>query len=96
MPDRATRLEIFDIHTRGKPIGDDMDLTQLAEATEGYVGADIEFICRRASLLAIRDFVQAEAGKENSDYSKLRIRMKHFQKAMEMARESYKQYESQT
>jgi len=89
MPDKATRLEIFHIHTRGKPIGDDTDLTQLAEMTEGYVGADIEFICRRASSLAIRDFVQAGLGK--NDYSELKIRMKHFQGAMGMTRKSCKQ-----
>jgi transitional endoplasmic reticulum ATPase len=90
MPDRATRLEIFDIHIRGKPIADDTDLPQLAEMTEGYVGADIEFVCRRASLLAIRDFVQNRLGKEDN-YSELKIRMKHFQEAMGMTRKSCKQ-----
>jgi transitional endoplasmic reticulum ATPase len=84
VPDESARLEIFNIHTREKPIGDDVRLTQLAQMTEGYVGADIEFICRRASMLAIRDFIQTEGEEQNKDYSKLKIRMSHFQAAMKM------------
>ena len=83
-PDEPTRLEIFNIHTRGKPIGDDVHLTQLAQMTEGCVGADIEFICRRASMLAIREFIQIQEKEESKDYSKLKIRMSHFQAAMQI------------
>ena len=88
VPDESARLEIFNIHTKGKPIGDDIDLIRLARMTEGYVGADIEFICRRASMLAIRDFICRVAAFEekegNRNYSKLKICMSHFQAAMEM------------
>lgn len=85
VPDESARLAIFNIHTRGKPIDNGVHLTQLAQITEGYVGADIEFTCRRASMLAIRDFIQIEEGKEKKDYSKLKICMSHFQAAMQMA-----------
>jgi transitional endoplasmic reticulum ATPase len=79
-PDKAARLEIFRIHTREKPLEDDINLDQLAEITHGYVGADIEFVCRRAAMLAIRDFIHS--GKK--DHSILRITMNHFRSAMEM------------
>jgi len=81
IPDESVRLEIFKVHIKGKPIGNDVDLTQLAQMTKGYVGADIEFLCRRASMLAIRNFIQDE--KEHRDYSKLKICMRHFYAAME-------------
>jgi len=82
VPDEETRLEIFRIHTREKPIDHDIDLNQLAQMTEGRVGADIEFICRRASMLAIRDFIQAGEENGKKDYSKLKICMSHFEAAM--------------
>jgi len=79
-PDESTRFEIFKIHTAGKPINDDVDLSQLAQMTEGCVGADIEFICKRASMLAIRDFIQIKGEK---DFTKIKIYPNHFLTAME-------------
>ena len=82
-PDEAARLEIFRIHTDGKPVASEVDLAQLARATNGYVGADIEFVCRRASILAIRDFIQTGPAGGEKDYSGLEICMSHFQTAIE-------------
>jgi transitional endoplasmic reticulum ATPase len=48
--------------------------------TEGCVGADIEFICKRASMLAIRDFIQIKGEK---DFTKIKIYPSHFLTAME-------------
>lgn len=53
MPDEKTRLEIFKVHTRRMPLKG-VDLAELAKATEGYSGADIENICREAGMFAIR------------------------------------------
>jgi len=64
-------------------MGDDVDLALLARTTEGRVGADIEFICRRATMLAIREFIQTEGENEERDFSKLKVCMSHFQAAME-------------
>jgi len=50
----------------------------LAKETEGQVGADIEALCREATLLAIREFL-SQSGK--SDYSSFAITYKHFQQA---------------
>jgi len=78
IPDDKTRLEIFKVHTKGKPLDRDIDLNALAGATEGLVGADIELICRKASMTAIREFIQG-GGR---DKSKLLISGKHFQEAL--------------
>ncbi|MBU4101919.1 MAG: CDC48 family AAA ATPase [Proteobacteria bacterium] len=78
VPDEETRLEIFKVHTRGKPLNSNVDLKSLVAATEGLVGADIELICRKASLSAIREFI--ESGGE--DYSKFRVSALHFEEAM--------------
>lgn len=53
-PDLEARREIFGVHTRNKPVSPQVDFQELAEQTEGLVGADIESICQQASLLAIR------------------------------------------
>ena len=58
MPDREARLAIFRVHTRGKPLAPDVDLAELADRTEGLVGADIEGLCRQAAMLAIREFLE--------------------------------------
>ena len=59
VPDREARLSILLIHTRGMPLAGDVDLGALADATEGFVGADLEGLCRRAGLLAIHEFLES-------------------------------------
>lgn len=53
-PDVRGREEIFKVHVRGKPLSSDVDLTVLAKATPGFVGADIENMVNEAALLAAR------------------------------------------
>jgi transitional endoplasmic reticulum ATPase len=59
-PDRESREKIFAVHLRGKPINADVSAAELAQCSEGLTGADIEMICRRAALLAIRGLIDAE------------------------------------
>jgi transitional endoplasmic reticulum ATPase len=59
VPDAAGRLQILKIHAADMPIGDDVDLERLAEATRGYTGADLEDLVRRAGLQALRADMQA-------------------------------------
>jgi len=86
IPDTKACLEIFNIHTRGKPLAAGVDLKALADSTDGLVGADIEAICRRASMLAIREFLskhktfKSESGK--ADFSRAKISNKHFKEAI--------------
>lgn len=82
MPDRTARLEVLKVHTRAKPLAEDVDLAGLSEALDGLVGADLESVCRKAAMRAIREFI--ESGK--SDYSDLRISNNHFQEALKEGR----------
>ncbi len=88
LPDEKARWEIFKIHTRGKPLAKDVDLKALAGTTADCVGSDIEFICRRASLSAIRDYVGKEKSEGSSakvgtkDYSNFVIKTTHFYHAI--------------
>ena len=54
IPDRNGRLEILQIHTRGMPLSDDVDLPKLADRTHGYAGADISALCKEAAMAALR------------------------------------------
>jgi transitional endoplasmic reticulum ATPase len=63
VPDRDARLAIFGVHTRGKPLAPDVDLETLADLTEGLVGGEIASVCRRATMLAIRDHVEQGSGE---------------------------------
>jgi transitional endoplasmic reticulum ATPase len=56
-PNKEERLAIFAIHTRGRPLAPDITMEELANLTEGRSGADIEAICRRAALLALREWI---------------------------------------
>ncbi|MEX0888171.1 MAG: ATP-dependent zinc metalloprotease FtsH, partial [Patescibacteria group bacterium] len=53
-PDIIAREQIFEVHVRGKPLGDDVDLKKLAKATPGLTGADIENAVNEAAILAAR------------------------------------------
>jgi transitional endoplasmic reticulum ATPase len=65
VPDRDGRREIIEIHRRGMPLADDVDLERLAAITHGFVGADLEALAREAAMSALRrllpdiDFAQA-------------------------------------
>ncbi len=54
VPHKKSRLEIFKIHTSHMPLADDVDLENLAQNTESFVGADIKTVCREAGLSAIK------------------------------------------
>ncbi len=54
VPDEKGRREILSIHTRGMPLGDKVDLNELAKTTHGFVGADIAALAREAAIEAVR------------------------------------------
>lgn len=60
-PTKQGRVEIFKIHTRNMPLGEDVNLEELADLTEGYVGADITALCREAAMLALRENPNAKS-----------------------------------
>ncbi len=82
-PGLEARKEILRIHTKGKPLDDDVDLDKLASKMDKYTGAEISAVCNEAVMLAIRDYV-LEGGDLDEDAVKGRkVGMKYFEKAME-------------
>jgi transitional endoplasmic reticulum ATPase len=76
-PGKEGRLEIFKIHTKNMPLAKEVNIGKMAEETEGYVGADIEGLCREAAMLALR---------KNKDAKQ--VEKKHFDEAMKKVRAS--------
>ncbi|RAP49402.1 MAG: ATPase [Methanosphaera sp. SHI613] len=72
LPDLESRIAIFKVHTKDIPLAEDVDIEALAKKTEGYVGADIEAVCREAVMLTLRGDMEAEE-----------VYMSEFNKAME-------------
>ncbi|MUW15417.1 AAA family ATPase, partial [Halorubrum sp. CBA1125] len=104
VPDEEARRRIFEVHTRNKPLADDVDLDALARKTEGYVGADIEAVAREASMNASREFIGSVAREEvGESVGNVRVTMQHFEDALQAVnpsvtpetRERYEEIEQQ-
>ena len=54
-PDVKGREEILKVHARNKPLGDDVDLKQIAQTTSGFTGADLENLLNEAAILAAKE-----------------------------------------
>ncbi len=86
VPDLTARLEIFKVHMKDMPLKD-VDVEELAAHTEGYVGADIEAVCREAAILALRENIGAKV-----------VSMAHFEESLKkvpasMTKDVEKMYE---
>lgn len=55
IPDQMGRLETLEIHTRGMPLTQDVNLNSIAKITHGFVGADLESVCREAAMRSVRN-----------------------------------------
>ncbi len=86
IPDQPGRLEILEIHSRGMPLSSDVDMDHLAGMTHGFVGADLEALCREAAMICLRrimpDIDFAMAGIPYEQLSKLEIHMNDFVTAL--------------
>ena len=71
LPDQKSREAIFKVHTKDMPLADDVDIEELARKSEGFVGADIEAVCREAVMLTLREDLESEE-----------VYMSEFEKAM--------------
>jgi len=88
--DEEGRKKIFEIYLGKMPIAKDVDINKLAEKTQGYVGADIEGVCREAAMIALRENMKSKE-----------VAMKHFEEALKVVKpsidkeieETYKQLE---
>ena len=77
VPDKEGRLHILKIHAANMPLAADVDLDGLAARTEGYTGADLEDLVRRAGLLALRQSLEAQE-----------VTAEHFEQALKETRAS--------
>jgi len=91
-PEKKERKEIFAIHLKGKPLAEDVDLEELAEKTNEYVGADIEAICREATMLVLREVLQSGMDRETAKKKakKIKITRKHLEDAIKKIKPSAK------
>ena len=86
IPDQHGRQEILEIHSRGMPLAQDVNLTHAAAITHGFVGADLEALCREAGMIALRrllpqiDFSQPYVPDEM--LARLQVKMGDFQEAL--------------
>ena len=74
-PDKFGRLEILKMHTKEIPNAEDVNLEELAEVTEGYVGSDLASLCREAVMLALREDPDAKS-----------VEMNHYREALKKVR----------
>ena len=85
-PDEKTREKIFEIHTGSKPLHKSVNLKKLAKETEGLVGSDIEFICRKASVMAIREIIETMKEQDNEPDVNIIIKEKHFEEVVQLVK----------
>jgi transitional endoplasmic reticulum ATPase len=82
VPDEETRLSIFKIHTKNRPLHKDVDLKTLAEKTNGMAGSDIKLLCQKASMNTIRKFVKGKKDGVNARSKELVITCDDFEAAL--------------
>jgi transitional endoplasmic reticulum ATPase len=86
IPDQHGRREILEIHSRGMPLSRDVDLARLAAITHGFVGADLEALCRESGMIALRRILpQVDFSQRHVPYellAQLGVTMDDFQEAL--------------
>ncbi|MFW5935187.1 MAG: AAA family ATPase, partial [Halolamina sp.] len=84
VPDEDARRAILEVHTKHKPLADDVDLDEIAAETDGYVGADLEALAREASMNATREFINSVDPEEAAEsVGNVRVTMAHFEEALD-------------
>ncbi len=81
LPDVTARKQIFEVHTKDMPLAKNVSLDEFVQKTDGWTGADIESVCRKAGMRAI---------KEASSAEKLRVEKKHFEEAFDEIKKEVK------
>ncbi len=86
IPDQNARLTILEVHSRGMPLSEDVNLNKLAEITHGFVGADLQALCREAAMLCLRKIIpEIDMGTSHIPHgamANLRVSMEHFFEAL--------------
>lgn len=86
VPDKRGRLEILQIHTRHMPLTSDVDVERLSTVTHGYVGADLEYLCKEAAMKTLRrNLPEIKLDEEKippETLNKLQVSMSDFEEAL--------------
>ena len=82
-PDKESRKAIFGIHTKNRPLAEDVDLEELSEKTEGCTGADISAICNEAVMNAVRHLIAENPEPKDEDIQNCRVSKEDFEKALD-------------
>ena len=85
-PDREARRKILEVHTRGKPLTDEVDLERVADETEGYSGAEIASLSRAAAMRAIERVADEHGEAANDHADEVGITGEDFDAALESVR----------
>jgi transitional endoplasmic reticulum ATPase len=90
LPDRAARLQILQIHTRGKPLKEDVDLGKIADLTEGFSGADLAAVVNTAVSLVLQEFVSKYKTPEEvqKHLDEAVVSFRHFEEAIKKVKAS--------
>ncbi|MDS0298661.1 CDC48 family AAA ATPase [Halogeometricum sp. S1BR25-6] len=84
-PDVDARRAILGVHTREKPLADGVDLDELAAHMDGLSGADIQAVCREATMRAIEEVAEAYDGEEANEHAdEIRVTQAHFDAALDV------------
>lgn len=93
VPDKAGRLQILKIHTRGMPLTKSVDLEEIARKTHGFVGADINSLAKEAAMIVLRKNIHKFNLEEDKEIpqevlDQLKVSQKDFQEALKVVRPS--------
>lgn len=92
IPDEDGRLEILNIHTRGMPVEEKVDLKQIAKVTHGFVGADLEALAKESAIRSLRRIlpdIDPDQEKISAEIlQKIKITEEDFKEALKEVRPS--------
>jgi len=85
VPDKDGRNEVLQIHTRGMPLDEKVDLDEIADVTHGFVGADLESLCKEAAMRVLRRIlpdIKAEEEIPKETLQKMIVKKSDFKEAL--------------
>jgi transitional endoplasmic reticulum ATPase len=87
-PDYESRKQIIQIHTKKKPLANDINIDSLATKMDSYTGADIAAVASAAVMLALREHISKYGKPQEAENhaNELKIHMRHFEEAMKKIR----------
>jgi transitional endoplasmic reticulum ATPase len=87
-PDYESRKQIINIHTKKKPLANDINIDSLATKMDSYTGADIAAVASAAVMLALREHISKYGKPQEAENhaNELKIHMRHFEEAMKKIR----------